>query len=47
MKQIEMVVLDHQGLAVLIEKEPHLRPGGRISEKKRVLHDLIKVEKFD
>ncbi|BBO88023.1 hypothetical protein DSCOOX_12030 [Desulfosarcina ovata subsp. ovata] len=45
-KHIKMSVLNHQSFAVLIEKKPHFRPGGRISEQERVFHNLIEVEKF-
>ncbi|MCK7505529.1 MAG: hypothetical protein MZV70_16615 [Desulfobacterales bacterium] len=47
MKRLEVTVLHHQRFAVLFEKEPHLRPGGRVSEQERVLHDLVEVEELD
>lgn len=34
-KRLEVTVLHHQRFAVLFEKEPHLRPGGRVSEQER------------
>ena len=46
-KHLEIAVLDHQGFAVLIEKEPHLRRSGRISEKACIRHDLFEVEEFN
>ena len=46
-KFFEKAIINHQGFAVLIEKEPYLRTGSRISEQERIFHDLIEVEEFD
>ena len=46
-KWVEVMVLYHKKFTVLLKKEPHLSPGGRISEQDRILRDFVEIEEFE
>src|SRR6266496_6615137 len=41
------MLLDHQGFAVLLEKEPDASDGERRAELDRIRHDRVQIEELD